>query len=99
MAKRRQTVTRLLVLTALLLGAGAAALAQSTATLQGTVADSQNAILPGVTITITNTGTGVERTAVTDASGQYVAASLQPGRYKVLASLQGFSDQTTEVTL
>jgi hypothetical protein len=75
------------------------AAAQSTATLQGAVSDSQNAIMPGVTITITNTGTGVERTAVTDAAGQYVAASLTPGRYTVVAHLQGFADQTTDVTL
>ncbi len=73
--------------------------AQSTATLQGTVTDSQNAIMPGVTVTITNTGTGVERTATTDAAGQFVAASLNPGRYKVTAHLDGFADQTTELSL
>src|ERR1041385_2267985 len=73
--------------------------AQSTATLQGTVTDSQNAIMPGVTVTITNTGTGVERTATTDGAGQYVAASLNPGRYKVTAHLDGFADQTTELSL
>jgi hypothetical protein len=99
MAKRWQTVVRCFVLTALMLGAAGTARGQSTATLQGTVADSQNAILPGVTITITNTGTGVERTAVTDVAGQYVAASLTPGGYRVVAHLQGFSDQTTDVTL
>src|SRR5689334_5321220 len=81
-----------------LLGAGPAA-AQSTATLQGTVTDSQNAIMPGVTVTIVNTGTGVERTATTDAAGQFVAASLPPGRYKVTAHLDGFADQTAELAL
>jgi Carboxypeptidase regulatory-like domain/TonB dependent receptor len=99
MSKRRQTVAGLLILMALVLGAAGTARAQSTATLQGTVSDSQNAILPGVTITITNTATGVERTAVTDVAGQYVAASLTPGAYRVVARLQGFSDQTTDVTL
>src|SRR5438552_1627144 len=75
------------------------AAAQSTATLQGTVTDSQNAIMPGVSVTITNTATGVERTAVTDGAGQYVAASLNPGQYKVVARIPGFSDQTADVTL
>jgi hypothetical protein len=75
------------------------AAAQSTATVQGTVTDSQNAILPGVTVSIKNTATGVDRTAVTDAAGQYVAASLTPGQYAIVAHLQGFSDQTTDVVL
>src|SRR5215470_15707821 len=99
MSKRRQTAAGLLVLMALVLGAAANARGQSTATVQGTVADSQNAILPGVTVAITNVNTGAERTAATDAAGQYVAASLTPGPYKIVAHLQGFADQTAEVTL
>src|SRR5262245_38630374 len=75
------------------------ALAQSTATVQGTITDAQNAIMPGVTVSIKNTGTGVERTAITDAAGQYVAASLTPGTYQITAHLTGFSDQTTELPL
>jgi carboxypeptidase family protein/TonB-dependent receptor-like protein len=73
--------------------------AQSTATLQGTITDAQNAVMPGVTVSIKNTGTGVERTVVTDAAGQYVAASLAPGRYTVVAHLEGFKDSTTDVEL
>jgi len=99
MSKRRRTAAGLLVLMALVLGAAADARGQSTATVQGTVSDSQNAILPGVTVAITNVNTGVERTAATDAAGQYVAASLTPGPYKIVAHLQGFADQTAEVTL
>ena len=38
------------------------AAAQSTATLQGTVTDSQNAIMPGVSVTITNTATALSIT-------------------------------------
>jgi hypothetical protein len=87
------------VVLALSLLAVRSAAAQSTATLQGTVTDSQNAIMPGVTVTIINTGTGVERTAVTDSAGQYVAASLNPGQYKIVAHIQGFSDQTADATL
>jgi hypothetical protein len=73
--------------------------AQSTATLQGTVTDTQSAVMPGVTIAIRNTATGSERTAVTDAAGQYVAASLAPGRYTIVAHIEGFKDQTMEVVL
>src|SRR5882672_3455902 len=72
---------------------------QSTATLQGTLTDAQNAIMPGVSIVIRNTATGLERTAITDAAGQYVAASLPPGHYTILAHLEGFKDQTDETDL
>jgi hypothetical protein len=87
------------VLVLALASASAPARAQSTATLQGTVTDAQNAIMPGVSITIRNAATGTERTAITDAAGQYVAASLAPGPYTLVAHLDGFKDQTTEVVL
>ena len=83
---------------ALLLSSGIAA-AQSTATLQGTVTDAQNAVMPGVTVTIQNAGTALERTTVTDAAGQYVAASLQPGHYQITAHLDGFTDAKSETDL
>ena len=59
----------------LLLAAVAPARAQSTSTLQGTVTDTQGAVMPGVTIVVKNTATGAERTVTTDAAGQYVAAA------------------------
>ena len=42
---------------------------QATAELNGRVTDSSGAVLPGVTVTATQTATGLERTAVTDGSG------------------------------
>src|SRR2546427_297434 len=90
---------RLAILVAVLLGNLTPAWAQSTATLQGTVTDTQNAVMPGVSVTIRNQATGIERAAVTDAGGQYVAASLPPGQYQVLAHIEGFQDQTREVEL
>jgi hypothetical protein len=73
--------------------------AQSTATLEGTITDAQNAVMPGVTVTIRNQATSAERAAVTDAAGKYVAASLSPGQYTVVAHLEGFQDQTRDVIL
>ena len=73
--------------------------AQSTGTLQGSVTDSQSAVMPGVSITVRNTATGLERATVTDAAGQYVAASLAPGHYAVTAHIEGFQDQTREADL
>src|SRR5437879_256118 len=72
----------------------------SNATLGGTVGDATGALIPGVTITATNTGTGIVNTLVTNESGAYNFASLQPGTYKVTAELPGFQIQTyTDVQL
>src|SRR5580765_2390643 len=73
--------------------------AQSTATLQGLITDTQSAVMPGVTVTIRNVATGTERTTVSDNAGQYVAASLPPGHYAVVAHLEGFKDQNGETDL
>jgi hypothetical protein len=88
-----------LVLAVTLLTYASAANAQSTGTLQGAITDSQSAVMPGVTVTITNTATALERTTVSDSAGQYVAAALQPGHYMVTAHLEGFQDQKAEVDL
>jgi len=62
----------------------------SNATLSGTVSDSANAVIPGVTITATNTETGVVSTGLSNESGTYNIPSLLPGLYKVTAELPGF---------
>jgi len=49
------------------------------AQLGGIVSDPSGALLPGVTITSTNTATGVVTTTLTNESGAYSFPSLQPG--------------------
>jgi len=66
----------------------------SDATVGGTVADATGALIPGVTVTATNAGTGIVNTVVTNESGAYSFAALQPGNYKVSAELPGFQTQT-----
>jgi Carboxypeptidase regulatory-like domain/TonB dependent receptor len=95
---KRNLVLWLFGLTAIILSASPAG-AQSTATVQGTVLDTQSAAVPGATVVVRNTATGVERTLVTDATGSFVAASLPPGPYQVEISLQGFQTQSREITL
>jgi carboxypeptidase family protein len=77
----------------------ATAYAQSTATLEGTITDQQSAAMPGVSVAIKNNATGTERSVVSDASGKYVAASLPPGVYTVVAHLEGFKDQTRGIEI
>ncbi len=86
-----------LVLAAVLL-LPAIALAQ-TAELRGSVDDASGSALPGVTVTITNTATGVERVVITDEQGGFRAPALQPGPYSVASSLSGFSQDTKRLVL
>jgi hypothetical protein len=70
------------------------------ATLQGTVADGQGAVLPGVVVVINNVETGLNRTAVTDERGWYRMPALPPGAYELRAQLEGFvSHLRTGLTL
>ena len=64
--------------------------AQATAELVGRVTDDSNAVLPGVTVTATQTDTGFMRTAVSDGTGAWIMSSLPTGPYKLEVSLQGF---------
>ena len=81
------------------LWAGSEAQAQSTSTIQGTVTDTQGAVVPGVTVVVRNQATGLERTLQTDGAGQYQAAALPPGTYRIETHLQGFLDTAQEVEL
>src|SRR5947207_7186306 len=62
----------------------------STAELAGTVRDTSGAVLPGVTVSVTQTDTGFTRTVVTDESGAYLLPNLPTGPYRLEVSLQGF---------
>src|SRR5207253_5609378 len=71
---------------------GGEARAQVTgATLSGIVRDASGAVIPGVTISIKNKGTGALRTVIADEAGLYSAPNLQAGGYEVTASQPGFS--------
>src|SRR5947207_15555244 len=61
-----------------------------TGTMNGTVTDKSGGALPGVTITIRNAETGLERIVVTDKAGFYNAPFLPVGRYNVQTELTGF---------
>lgn len=63
----------------------------TTGSISGTVTDESKAVLPGVTILVRNTETGLERTQVSDSEGRYRVLSLTPGSYQVVAELSGFA--------
>jgi carboxypeptidase family protein/TonB-dependent receptor-like protein len=69
---------------------GAAVAQVSTATVSGTVKDQSGAVLPGATVTATNTETGSVRTATSGSRGEYRFSSLAVGTYDVKAEMSGF---------
>jgi len=77
-------LTTAVMLCLLVLGWVAIAWAQvNTATLSGTVSDPQGLPVKGAKVTMTNAGTGAQRTSVTDDGGRYNLVGLPPGQYKM----------------
>ena len=80
---RMRWVVLLVTMVAMVTIGATGALAQTTGTIFGTVADESKALIPGVTVTVTNVDTGLTRTATTDAEGRYQVPNLPPGNYEL----------------
>src|SRR5262245_58696513 len=63
---------------------------ERTGDINGLVSDQTGAILPGVSVTLTNRMTGRATTVLTGDDGLYHARQLEPGRYSVKFELRGF---------
>lgn len=68
--------------------------AAGTASIQGSVTDSTGAVIPGATVTLTQTGTRVQRTAVSDNNGLYTFPNIPVGTYSVGVRMSGFQTYT-----
>src|SRR5437773_4837454 len=55
--------------------------AANSGTVAGTVTDQSGAAVVGATVTLVDTATNTERTAVTNDTGRYVCANVVPGSY------------------
>jgi len=62
----------------------------------GVVQDSTKALIPGVTVTLTNKATGVTDSRLSNDAGAYNFPSVQPGTYMVTAALTGFKTSTAD---
>jgi len=72
--------------------ASVASFAQSTnaGDIRGTVTDASGALIPGVTVTVTNVETGVTKTYTTNDAGLYDTDSIVTGNYTVAFTKEGF---------
>ncbi len=58
--------------------------------ISGTVSDANGALVPNVTIKVTNGATGQERTVTTSKSGEFRVPELEPGVYTAVFTADGF---------
>src|SRR6058998_1298203 len=65
----------------------------STATILGTVKDTTGALVPGVTITVKHTESGLTRTVVSSERGGYNVPLLPVGAYEITTSMPGFKQE------
>ena len=83
----------------LLLATAGSAAAQTQITsgvIEGVAVDTSDAVLPGVTVEVRNTGTNQSRSLVTDGDGRFSALQLASGRYTVSLTLTGFATLVLE---
>jgi hypothetical protein len=72
------------------LGSAPAHAQTTSASVTGTVVDSSQGVMPGVTVTLTSKSQGDVATVVTDAEGRFVFAIVRPDSYVLKATLEGF---------
>jgi hypothetical protein len=68
-------------------------------TLQGRVSDTTGAVIPGATVTALNAGTGLKRSVVVSAEGEYQIGGLPSGDYTVEVEKPGFQKSAKKVHL
>ena len=92
--KKRSIVTALL----LVLSLNVSGFSQSSnGSVGGIVQDPSGALVPGVTITLTNTGTGIVSTSLSNESGAYSFPSVAPGTYKLSDSFGDIASKGNQV--
>lgn len=79
-----RTIISFFVFTALVFGQG------FQGTLRGRVVDSTGAVVPVAKITLTDEGTSISRSTITNDQGEYTFASVNPATYSVAAESSGF---------
>ena len=96
MSERSRSRTSLLLAVLAIAGIFTVAAPASAQTLYGSVVgvakDAQGAVLPGATVTLVNSGTGLKRETVTDAQGAYNFVNVLAGTYDVRVTMSGFRE-------
>jgi hypothetical protein len=73
---------------------GASAQSGNAGAVRGTVTDPSGAVIPGATVHLTNSISGLDRTVTTDATGQFELSNIPFNPYQISVSAAGFSSIT-----
>lgn len=63
----------------------------SSSSLQGTATDPSGSAIPGAVVKLSDNASKTERTAITDAQGEYRFLALPPGTYSLSVTAKGFA--------
>jgi hypothetical protein len=88
---KRGAIFYILVLIMILAPLHASAEGSNSGTVRGTVTDATGALIPGATVHLINEVSGLDRTASTDATGQFFFANIPFNPYRVSVSASGFA--------
>jgi hypothetical protein len=69
------------------------------ASIRGTVADPNAAVIVGATVTLINETTNERRTVVTNGEGEYSLAALPPATYRMEVGASNFNKQERKIAL
>lgn len=99
----RKSIGLTSIVMAIVLSLASIALGQeTTGSIEGIVRDQNDALVPGIQVTIQSTGTttGFSRTITTDENGHYIVTNIPVGSYKVsVAEAKGFKGTSVETVV
>jgi hypothetical protein len=99
----RRKMMRLLILLAvsmIVVAAPDATFAQvDRAVLNGVVKNTDGAVVPGASVTLTNVATSVSSSQVSTSNGSYLFVNLIPGAYRLDVKLEGFQPSSQGIVL
>ena len=67
--------------------------------VHGTVTDQSGAVIPNATVHLTNSSSGLDRTAVTDATGQFIFANTPFNPYNITVTATGFASLSQSIEI
>ncbi len=92
----QQVFTALVCTCALLTASPSAGQGRTSGQIVGTVKDASGAVIPKADLILIDNGTGATAEAKSGTDGNFVFPNLQPGRYQITATMQGFNPVTIQ---
>jgi hypothetical protein len=100
MSFNRDTILRILPVLVLIFSAlSASAQSGNAGTVRGTLTDPSGAVVPNVVVHLVNDVSGLDRTATTDAQGQFVFSNVPFNPYRISTVVNGFAPLNQNVEI